>query len=85
MRNEVPPGWTLVQRPPALFRRFEFASYAQTRGFLDALATLSERTGLYPDLSFGPRHVNVTIHGDAGPPGEQAYEYALSASAAAAP
>jgi len=56
-----PEGWTAVARPPSLFRRFEFPSYAQTRAFLDRLAGLSEETGLYPDLCFGPRHVNVTI------------------------
>ncbi|MCX8097943.1 MAG: 4a-hydroxytetrahydrobiopterin dehydratase [Casimicrobiaceae bacterium] len=56
-----PEGWQEIARPPALFRRYEFANYAQTRRYLDLLAGESERTGRYPDLSFGPRHVNVTI------------------------
>jgi len=55
-----------VARPPSLFRRFEFASYAHTRAFLDRLAALSEETGLYPDLGFGTKHVNVTIYGGGG-------------------
>jgi len=62
----VPDGWTAVPRPPSLHRRFEFGSYAQTRAFLDRLAALSESTGLYPDLSFGSKHVNVTIRGPEG-------------------
>ena len=41
-------GWQRVERPPSLFRRFTFASYAHTRAFLDRLAALSEETGLYP-------------------------------------
>ena len=51
--EHVPEGWTAVERPPSLFRRFEFAAYAQTRGFLDRLAALSEQTGVFPDLGFG--------------------------------
>lgn len=77
----IPSGWTAVARPPALFRRFEFGSYAQTRAFLDRLAALSERTGLYPDLSFGPKHVNVTIHGrDGGTPGAGERAFAVEAA-----
>ncbi len=57
-----PPGWQLVAKPASLFRRYDFASYAETRDFLDRLADLSETLGLYPDLGFGRTHVNVTIH-----------------------
>ncbi len=59
----LPEGWKSVQFPPSLFRRFEFANYAETRAFLDALAKLSEECGLYPDLGFGRTFVNVTVHG----------------------
>ncbi len=62
----LPDGWRPVVRPPSLFRRYEFASYEETRAFLDRLAALSETTGLYPDLGFGKTYVNVTIHGEAG-------------------
>jgi pterin-4a-carbinolamine dehydratase len=62
----LPDGWKQVAHPPSLFRRFEFESYAQTRAFLDKLAALSEETGLYPDLGFGPKHVNVTVYGSEG-------------------
>lgn len=62
-----PEGWTAVERPPSLYRRFEFPAYAETRAFLDRLAALSNDTGLYPDLSFSRTYVNVTVHGpDAG-------------------
>lgn len=61
MSDVVPDGWQKVDRPPSLFRRFEFASYGETRAFLDALAALSEQTGLYPNLSFGKTYVNVTV------------------------
>lgn len=56
------PGWEAREHPPLLFRRFEFDSYAETRGFLDRLAALSEETGHYPDISFGTRYANITVH-----------------------
>ena len=56
-----PEGWTEVEQPPLLYRRFEFAAYPEARAFLARLANLSKETGLYPDLSFGRTHVNVTV------------------------
>lgn len=77
----LPAGWKLVQHPPSLFRRFEFGAYAETRTFLDRLAGLSERTGLYPDLGFGTKYVNATVHGaDGNLPGTAEFEFAISAS-----
>jgi 4a-hydroxytetrahydrobiopterin dehydratase len=61
-----PEGWTEVERPPSLHRRFEFAAYPETRAFLDRLAGLSKETGLYPDLSFSRTHVSVTVYGSDG-------------------
>ncbi len=59
-------GWTEVERPSSLYRRFEFAAYAEVRAFLDRLAGLSKETGLYPDLSFSRTYVNVTVYGSDG-------------------
>ena len=42
-------GWTEVERPSSLYRRFEFADYSETRAFLNRLAGLSKETGLDPD------------------------------------
>jgi pterin-4a-carbinolamine dehydratase len=79
----LPKGWKPVEHPPSLFRRFEFASYAETRAFLDHLADLSKQTGIYPDLGFGRTHVNVTLHGtDGGPPGAGEVDFASRAAAA---
>ncbi len=61
-----PEGWTEVERPPSLYRRFEFAAYPEVRAFLERLAGLSKETGLYPDLSFTRTHVNVTVYGSGG-------------------
>ncbi len=61
-----PEGWTEVERPSSLYRRFEFAAYPEIRAFLDQLASLSKETGLYPDLSFSRTYVNVTVHGSGG-------------------
>jgi pterin-4a-carbinolamine dehydratase len=81
-----PEGWKSVQQPPSLFRRFEFASYGETRAYLDRLAALSEETGLYPDLGFGPTHVNVTVYGaDGKAPGAREIEFAGKAAALALP
>ena len=45
----------------SMTRRYEFASYAETRAFLDRLAEYSKVQGYYPDLNFGKNHVNVSI------------------------
>lgn len=58
----VPEGWQLTGRPPSLFRRLQFGSYAETRAFLDRLSSLSESTGYYPDIGFGTSYANITIH-----------------------
>jgi 4a-hydroxytetrahydrobiopterin dehydratase len=78
-------GWTEVERPPSLYRRFEFAAYSETRVFLDRLAGLSKETGLYPDLSFARTHVNVTVYNeDAAAVGAEARTFAARAEAIAA-
>lgn len=80
----LPAGWKTVERPPSLFCRFDFPSYAQTRAFLERLEALSKETGLYPDLGFSTTHVNVTVHGDDGArPDDSRIAYAVRASALA--
>ena len=71
-----PEGWTAVERPPSLYRRFEFAAYSETRAFLERLAGLSKETGLYPDLSFGRTYVNVTVYGSDATVDAEAQEFA---------
>ncbi len=61
-----PEGWTEVEQPPSLYRRFEFTAYPEARSFLDRLAGLSKETGLYPDLSFSRTYVNVTVYASGG-------------------
>ena len=53
--------WVYSERPPNLFRRFQFNSYRETRDFLDRLATLSKEVGYYPNISFGKTYANVTV------------------------
>ena len=82
----LPEGWEMVDRPPSLFRRYQFNSYKATRGFLDRLAALSQETGIYPDLGFGPTHVNVTVYGDDGAaPASAEYAFASRAGSLATP
>ena len=81
MRKErpagVPPDWQWRERPPLLSRRFQFSGYSKTRDFLDALTTLSEERGYYPDTSFGVDYVNVTIYAsDGGQLDEKDFELA---------
>ena len=52
-------GWEASRS--AMIRRYEFASYGETRTFLDRLAEYSREQGYYPDLNFGKTHVNVSI------------------------
>jgi len=59
---DAPTGWEARGKPPTLFRRFSFESYGATRDFLDALAALSEETGVHPqNINFGTSYVNVTL------------------------
>ncbi|MCA1979476.1 MAG: 4a-hydroxytetrahydrobiopterin dehydratase [Thiobacillus sp.] len=59
---ELPAGWEARGKPPTLFRRFSFGAYGETRAFLDALAALSEETGVHPqNINFGTTYVNVTL------------------------
>lgn len=58
------PRWQRQDLPPMLSQRFEFASYAETRRFLDGVAKLAEEAKLYPNLSFGKTYVSVTIDAD---------------------
>ena len=82
----LPEGWKSVEHPPSLFRRFQFSSYSDTRAFLERLAALSEETGLYPDLGFGPTHANVPVYGpNGGPPGKNELDFAARAAALAYP
>jgi pterin-4a-carbinolamine dehydratase len=77
----LPTGWKPVSSPPSLFCRYEFASYAQMREFLDGLTLLSEETRLFPDLGFGKTYVNVTIHGiDGQMPGPAEVAFAARAA-----
>ena len=82
----LPEGWVSIQRPPSLFCRYQFESYQDARAFLDRLAALSHQEGLYPDLGFGKRHVNVTLYGaGGGMPGAAEIEFASRASSFAHP
>lgn len=73
--TDVATGWESRGKPATLFRRFEFDRYGQTRGFLDALAALSESSGVHPqNINFGSKYVNITLDvqepsltGDANP------------------
>jgi pterin-4a-carbinolamine dehydratase len=77
-----PEGWTEVERPPSLYRRFQFAAYSETRAFLDRLAALSNETGMYPDLSFTRTYVNVTVsNSDGAAVGAEEREFAARAEA----
>ena len=68
---DLPEGWEARGRPPALFRRFEFESYGETRVFLDAVAALSEKMGVHPqNINFGSTYVNITLESaDGSEPG----------------
>lgn len=81
--TELPQGWQRIRTPPALFRRFEFSSYDETRLFLDKLADISKETGFHPDLSFGRTYANVTISAKDEAPSQEDFEFARRANDAA--
>ncbi|KAA6187460.1 pterin-4-alpha-carbinolamine dehydratase [Thiohalocapsa marina] len=59
-------GWRRRERPLRLERRLEFADYEQTRVFLEHSESLSEKTAIYPNMSFGRTYVNLTLFADEG-------------------
>ncbi len=81
--GEFSQGWSVQMRPPRLARRYEFASYGATRGFLDELATLSELLGCHPDLNFARTYVNVSLGMNAEEPGTMERDFAAAADAIA--
>lgn len=58
----VPATWECSKSDGALYRRFEFEDYSETRLFLSDLEELSKAADFYPDLSFARCYVNVTVH-----------------------
>lgn len=65
--QSLPPHWERRDKPPMLNRRFVFGSYGETRRFLDALAEMSEATGIHPNnISFGTTYVNITLDAQDG-------------------
>jgi len=58
--------WQQRNRPMRLEKRYEFACYDDLRKFLDEVADVSERNGVYPDIGFGKTYANFTIHLDVG-------------------
>jgi len=76
--GDLPEGWETRGKPPTLFRRFTFGNYTDTRTFLDALAELSEETGIHPqNINFGTSYVNITLEAEDGKELTQT-EYALA-------
>ncbi len=80
---DLPEGWEARGTPPNLFRRFEFARYGETRAFLDALAALTEETGLHPqNINFGTTYVNITLEAAEGQAmGEREFGFASRVNA----
>jgi pterin-4a-carbinolamine dehydratase len=65
--GDLPEGWEISGKPPTLFRRFTFGSYTDTRTFLDALAELSEETGIHPQkINFGTTYASITLEAEDG-------------------
>lgn len=52
---------------------------------LDGCGRDGEVTGIHPDLSFGPKHANVTVHGARGKPGAEEVAFAREATRLARP
>lgn len=80
---DVPEGWEARGKPPTLLRRFSFERYSETRAFLDALAALSEETGVHPqNINFAATYVNLTLEAaDGGDLSDADYAIAARISA----
>ncbi len=79
--NNLLPRWQRQDLPPMLSRRFEFATYADTRAFLDSVAKVSEVANYYPNLNFGKTYASVTIDADGKKLGPEAFALAQQVDA----
>jgi pterin-4a-carbinolamine dehydratase len=60
--SDFPLRWQYQARPCLATRRADFLVYAQVKAFLDALADLSEKTNIYPNINFSRNHVLLTLY-----------------------
>lgn len=67
--------WQVQPRSGVMTRRFDFADYGATRGFLERLTRLSDTCGYFPNLNFSSTHVTVSVaaQGEALGPTEYAF------------
>ncbi len=64
-------AWECRKGSAVLNRRYSFASYRDTRDFLDQMADYSKQTGQHPNtLNFGTTYVNLTLEGQGEMPDE---------------
>ncbi|MEZ5449005.1 MAG: 4a-hydroxytetrahydrobiopterin dehydratase [Thiolinea sp.] len=83
--QQAPAHWDMQKLPVGMSRRFEFASYEETRKFLDDLADLSERLGYYPSLNFNRTQVTVRIQAEDQDLGQIEYDFARETDALLSP
>ena len=54
------PGWEL-EEAHLLRRKFKFADFRQSLGFIDKVARLAEKEGHHPDICFGWGYAAVSL------------------------
>jgi 4a-hydroxytetrahydrobiopterin dehydratase len=59
LKKALNAAWTLSADGKWLSRAFTLAGYAQTMGFVNAIAWIAESEGHHPDLEVGYGKVNV--------------------------
>jgi len=56
--------WKERKSPLSLERRFEFDNYQQSSNFMKEIEYLCKENKIYPNISFGPKFVSITIFSD---------------------
>lgn len=60
--SDFPETWQYQPRPCLATRRADFSAYPEVKSVLDALADLSEKTTIYPNINFSRTHILLTLY-----------------------
>lgn len=77
--SDFPLTWQYQSRPCLATRRADFSVYAEIKKFLDALADLSEKTNIYPNINFSRSHILLTLYPQASTFSAEEIAFASSA------
>lgn len=58
---QIPEGWTLSETKDAIYKTFEFSSFAPAFGWMTHIALVSEKLNHHPQMSYLYKTVEATL------------------------